>query len=123
MRAVSYNEFGGPEVLHVAEVATPGPGPGQVRVRVAASVLHPVDVMVRSGQFPAPLPTALGQVARFVLTTGSLAAARLVGRVVPDHANFRIGLRFKVLASVLRRLPRVLSVRPGTAADRRAGDD
>ncbi|MBB2947239.1 NADPH:quinone reductase-like Zn-dependent oxidoreductase [Actinoplanes lutulentus] len=59
MRAVSYAEFGGPEVLRVAEVPVPAPGPGQVRVRVAASVLHPVDLMVRSGRFPAPLPTGL----------------------------------------------------------------
>lgn len=59
MRAVSYSEFGGPEVLHVVDVPTPEPGAGQVRVRVAASVLHPVDLMVRAGRFPAPLPTGL----------------------------------------------------------------
>ncbi|MEU7651361.1 NADP-dependent oxidoreductase [Micromonospora taraxaci] len=40
----------------MAEVPMPEPGPGQVRVRVAASVVHPVDLMVRSGRFPAPLP-------------------------------------------------------------------
>ncbi|MBF9133047.1 NADP-dependent oxidoreductase [Plantactinospora sp. S1510] len=59
MRAVSYAQFGGPEVLHVAEVPVPEPGPGQVRVKVAASVVHPVDLMVRSGRFPAPLPVGL----------------------------------------------------------------
>jgi NADPH:quinone reductase-like Zn-dependent oxidoreductase len=59
MRAVRYSQFGGPEVLHVAEAPVPDPGPGQVRVRVAASVVHPVDVMVRSGRFPAPLPAPL----------------------------------------------------------------
>ncbi|WP_229068404.1 NADP-dependent oxidoreductase [Actinoplanes sp. DH11] len=60
MRAVRYTQFGGPEVLHVAtDVPLPAPGPGQVRVRVAASVVHPVDLMVRSGRFPAPLPTTL----------------------------------------------------------------
>ncbi|MFI7489674.1 NADP-dependent oxidoreductase [Micromonospora echinaurantiaca] len=59
MRAVRYAQFGGPEVLHVADVPVPEPGPGQVRVRVAASVVHPVDLMIRSGRFPAPLPTGL----------------------------------------------------------------
>lgn len=60
MRAVSYAQFGGPEVLHVAaNLPVPEPGPGQVRVRVTASVLHPVDLMVRAGRFPAPLPTGL----------------------------------------------------------------
>ncbi|MFF5216619.1 NADP-dependent oxidoreductase [Micromonospora sp. NPDC000442] len=60
MRAVSYAQFGGPEVLRVvADVPVPEPGPGQLRVRVAASVLHPVDLMIRSGRFPAPLPVGL----------------------------------------------------------------
>jgi NADPH:quinone reductase-like Zn-dependent oxidoreductase len=59
MRAVSYAEFGGPEVLHVADLPVPQPEPGQVRVRVTASVVHPVDLMVRAGRFPAPLPTGL----------------------------------------------------------------
>ncbi|MEU2661278.1 NADP-dependent oxidoreductase [Micromonospora sp. NPDC007220] len=60
MRAVSYAQFGGPEVLHVAaDVPVPVPGPGQVRVRVAASAVHPVDLMIRDGRFPAPLPSGL----------------------------------------------------------------
>lgn len=59
MRAVTYAAFGGPEVLHVADLPVPEPGPGQVRVRVAASVLHPVDLMIRAGRFPAPLPAGL----------------------------------------------------------------
>ncbi|MGC5054746.1 NADP-dependent oxidoreductase [Micromonospora sp. DT48] len=59
MRAVRYAQFGGPEVLHVADVPVPEPGPGQVRVRVTASVVHPVDLLIRSGRFPAPLPTGL----------------------------------------------------------------
>jgi NADPH:quinone reductase-like Zn-dependent oxidoreductase len=60
MRAVSYAQFGGPEVLHVvADLPVPQPGPGQVRVRVAAFVVHPVDLMIHAGRFPAPLPTGL----------------------------------------------------------------
>ena len=60
MRAVSYAQFGGPEVLRVvADLPVPQPGPGQVRVRVAASVVHPVDLMIRAGRFPAPLPAGL----------------------------------------------------------------
>ncbi|OKI86479.1 NADP-dependent oxidoreductase [Micromonospora sp. CB01531] len=60
MRAVSYAQFGGPEVLRVvADLPVPQPEPGQVRVRVAASVVHPVDLMVRAGRFPAPLPAGL----------------------------------------------------------------
>ncbi|WP_328652229.1 NADP-dependent oxidoreductase [Micromonospora sp. NBC_00330] len=84
MRAVSYAEFGGPEVLHVAEVPVPEPGPGQVRVRVAASVVHPVDLMVRSGRFPAPLPTVLPY-------TPGWDVAGSVDAVGPSVEEFTIG--------------------------------
>ncbi|MET8233957.1 NADP-dependent oxidoreductase [Micromonospora sp. NPDC005298] len=84
MRAVSYAEFGGPEVLHVAEVPVPEPGPGQVRVRVAASVVHPVDLMVRSGRFPAPLPTGLPY-------TPGWDVAGSVDAVGPSVEEFTIG--------------------------------
>ncbi len=49
MRAVTVEEFGGPEVLRVAQLADPEPGPGEVRVRVRAAPVHPVDVAARAG--------------------------------------------------------------------------
>lgn len=49
MRAVVFDEYGGPEVLRVAELATPEPGPGQVRIRVAAAAVNPVDLLTRGG--------------------------------------------------------------------------
>ena len=33
MKAVIFEDFGGPEVLHMAEVDAPTPGPKQVRIR------------------------------------------------------------------------------------------
>ncbi|MFG3703945.1 NADP-dependent oxidoreductase [Micromonospora sp. NPDC047670] len=84
MRAVSYAQFGGPEVLHVADVPVPVPGPGQVRVRVAASVVHPVDLMIRSGRFPAPLPTGLPY-------TPGWDVAGTVDAVDPAVRDFTIG--------------------------------
>ncbi|GAA4929682.1 NADP-dependent oxidoreductase [Actinoplanes utahensis] len=84
MHAVRYAEFGGPEVLHVAEVPVPEPGPGQVRVRVAASVVHPVDLMVRSGRFPAPLPAGLPY-------TPGWDVAGTVDAVGPSAGEFTIG--------------------------------
>lgn len=53
----------------------------------------------------APLWVAPVQLLRFVLTTGSLAASRALGRSVPDDANFRLGLRLRVLAAALKMLP------------------
>ena len=43
MRAVLFNEYGGPEVLHVGEVAEPHAGAGQVRVAVRAVGVNPID--------------------------------------------------------------------------------
>lgn len=36
MRAVEFEEYGGPEVLGVVEAETPEPGPGQVSIPVTA---------------------------------------------------------------------------------------
>ena len=50
MLAVTFAEFGGPEVLRIAEVPEPAPGRGEIVVRVAASPVNPTDTMMRSGQ-------------------------------------------------------------------------
>ncbi|MGI3780701.1 MAG: NADP-dependent oxidoreductase, partial [Janthinobacterium lividum] len=49
MRAVQLREFGGPEVLHVEEVAVPEPRSGEVLVRVHAAGINPPDWYVREG--------------------------------------------------------------------------
>ncbi|WP_370093430.1 zinc-binding alcohol dehydrogenase family protein [Streptacidiphilus sp. MAP12-20] len=48
MRAVVFEELGGPEVLQVAEVSAPEPGPGQVAVDVAWSGVNFADAKARS---------------------------------------------------------------------------
>lgn len=58
MKAVVFDEFGGPDVLHLAEVPMPAAGPGQVLIRVAASTVNPTDLMMRSG-LQASLMTSL----------------------------------------------------------------
>nr|WP_243422778.1 NADP-dependent oxidoreductase [Micromonospora globispora] len=59
MKAIMFDTFGGPEVLHVADVPMPNPGPQQVRIRVHASGINPVDSTIRSGAMQAKIPTTL----------------------------------------------------------------
>ena len=59
MKAIMFDTFGGPEVLHVADVPVPNPGPQQVRIRVHASGVNPVDSTIRSGAMQAIIPTTL----------------------------------------------------------------
>ncbi|MER6898938.1 alcohol dehydrogenase catalytic domain-containing protein, partial [Amycolatopsis sp. NPDC000740] len=49
MKAVTYRQFGGPEVLTLSELAVPEPGPGEVRVRITVSAVNPTDWKARSG--------------------------------------------------------------------------
>ncbi|MDX8142897.1 zinc-dependent alcohol dehydrogenase family protein [Lentzea sp. BCCO 10_0061] len=59
-RVVVFDEFGGPEVMHVVEEPVVEPAAGEVRVRIEAFAVNPLDQMMRSGTSPAvvPLPHA-----------------------------------------------------------------
>ena len=48
MKAIRVSEYGGPSVLKVEEVPTPGVGPNQVLVRNHAVGVNPVDTYLRS---------------------------------------------------------------------------
>jgi NADPH:quinone reductase-like Zn-dependent oxidoreductase len=50
MRAVTFAEFGGPEVLKITERPDPAPAEGEVVVAVAASTVNPTDLMNLSGK-------------------------------------------------------------------------
>ncbi len=62
MKAIVVTEFGGPDVMRVAEVPDPSPGPGQVVVRIRAAGVNPVDAYVRAGTYARkpPLPYTPG---------------------------------------------------------------
>jgi NADPH:quinone reductase-like Zn-dependent oxidoreductase len=49
VKAAVFSEFGGPEVVRLADVEIPEPGPGEVRVAVAASAMNHLDLWVRRG--------------------------------------------------------------------------
>jgi NADPH:quinone reductase-like Zn-dependent oxidoreductase len=55
-RVVVFDEFGGPDVMHVVEEPAVEPAAGEVRVRIEAFAVNPLDQMMRSGASPAPVP-------------------------------------------------------------------
>lgn len=105
-RAVIQEQFGGPEVLQVRDVAEPHAGPGEVRVRVSAAGLNPVDWKVAGSaegakRFGLTLPAGFGNdVAGLVDevgegVTGFAPGDRVYGgargRAVADYAIVRPG--------------------------------
>jgi NADPH2:quinone reductase len=51
MRAVAYDEFGGPEVLKVRDLEVPPVGPNSVLVRMSHAGVNPADSRIRQGTF------------------------------------------------------------------------
>ena len=62
MRAIRIEEFGGPEVLQVAELPVPEPGEGEVLIKVSRSGLNYADTHQRTNTYlaPAELPMVPG---------------------------------------------------------------
>lgn len=54
MKAVAFQEVGGPEVLVDIDVPVPDPGPHDLLVATKAVSVNPADVKVRSGSVPVP---------------------------------------------------------------------
>lgn len=92
MHAITLEQFGGPEALHLAELDDPRPGPGQVLVRVRAAGVNGWDTKVRSGAVqsmaPVELPTVLGlEVAGTVEAVGADVEGTAVGDDVLGFAD------------------------------------
>lgn len=84
MRAIQFDSYGPPDVLHVAEVPEPTAGPGQVRIRVHAAGVNPFDYKLRSGMMArgAALETA---------TIPGLEAAGVVDQVGEGVTGVKLG--------------------------------
>ncbi|KIF75964.1 NADPH:quinone reductase [Streptomyces sp. 150FB] len=92
MQAIVFDEFGGPDVLHLKEIDEPHAGPGEVRVAVRVAGVNPVDFKVRHGwmeqAFHTPLPAVPGtEVAGVVDETGEGVTGFAVGDEVVGWAK------------------------------------
>lgn len=115
-RAIQIDKFGGPEEMHLADIAVGEPGPGEVRIRHHACGINFIDIYHRTGLYPLALPAVLGteaagvveavgagvthlavgdRVAYAARTTGSYSEARVVSAVpvvkLPDGIDFDHG--------------------------------
>ena len=59
-RSIQIDQHGGPEQMHLVEIAVGEPGAGEVRIRHHAIGLNYLDVYQRSGLYPMNLPVQLG---------------------------------------------------------------
>ena len=85
MKAIQVQQFGGPEVLQIMDLAVPRPGESEVLVRVKAAGVNPYDTYMRSGAYGARNP-------KLPYTPGSDAAG-VVESVGPGCDRFQIGAR------------------------------
>ena len=84
MKAMRFDEYGPPEVLHLVEVDQPRPGPGQIRIRVRAAGVNPVDWKIRGGTSRRAIPIQLPSIP-------GLEAAGIVDELGPDVAGVSVG--------------------------------
>lgn len=66
-RVARIETTGGPEVIGWADVELPPAGSGEVRMRNTAVGLNFIDTYFRSGLYPVPLPSGLGQEAAGII--------------------------------------------------------
>ncbi len=72
--AIRFHKSGGPEVLVSEPVPIGKPGSGEARVRHTAVGVNFVDIYIRTGLYPAALPSGLGTEAAGVVGTSARAS-------------------------------------------------
>ena len=69
MKAIRFEQVGGPEVLQFVDVELPAPGRGIARVKHTAVGVNFIDTYHRTGLYKLPLPSGLGSEAAGVVET------------------------------------------------------
>ncbi len=77
-RVVKFYEAGAPEVLRFENADVGEPGPGEVRLRHVAVGLNFADTYFRSGIYPVPLPSGIGNEAAGVVEAVGAGVTDLV---------------------------------------------
>jgi NADPH:quinone reductase-like Zn-dependent oxidoreductase len=114
-QAVRFDEYGGVDVLRVAEVDRPIPGAGEVLVRVKAAGINPGEAKIRTGalaqRYPATFPSGEGSdLAGVVEELGPGAAGFAVGDEVLGWTDNRASHAEFVVAEAAHLLPKPAGV-------------
>ncbi|NNM60437.1 MAG: NADP-dependent oxidoreductase [Legionellales bacterium] len=95
MKAISFSQFGQPEVLQVVEKTIPKPKDNEVLVKVFAAGLNPIDYKIREGtsfvsqQLKDHLPSGLGyELSGEVVAAGKTVTEFSLGDFVLGFAGF-----------------------------------
>jgi NADPH2:quinone reductase len=117
-KAIRMTRTGGPEVLEYVDVEVGEPGPGEARVRQHAIGLNFIDVYFRTGLYPMPLPSGLGQEGAGVVEAVGEGVTHVrpgdrvayAGRPNGAYSELRI-----MQADILVRLPDAIDFETGAA--------
>ena len=99
MRAIRIEEFGGPDVLQLAELDTPQPGDGEVLIRVARAGLNFADTHQRTNSYLAQAELPLvpgGEVAGVREDTGERVVALCGTGGYAEYATAPAALTFAI---------------------------
>lgn len=95
MKAVSYDQFGGLEVLHDADLPAPVPGKNDILVAIEARSVNLIDIRVRSGMMGPLVNKRFPKVPGADFAGKVLAVGSAVGHLVPGDAVFGAADPFK----------------------------
>ena len=105
MRAIQIAHTGGAEILQLRELPTPAPGPGEALIQIEACGVNFIDIYLREGRYPSPLPFIPGQEAAGVVTalgpgvTGVKVGDRVAWCGVPGtYAEFAVAPVVRLIA-------------------------
>jgi NADPH2:quinone reductase len=99
MRAIQIQEFGGPEVLQVADLPVPEPGEGEVLIRVSRAGMNYADTHQRTNDYLAPYDLPLvpgGEVAGVREDTGERVVALTGTGGYAEYATAPAALAFPI---------------------------
>lgn len=117
MKAIQISQYGGPEVLKIAEVTLKKPGPNEALVRIKRAGINFVDIYQRRGFYPVALPFTPGlEASGIVEEVGSAVKnVKVDDRVAYVHEPGSYAEHCLVHANRLITLPEELSFEEGAA--------